>query len=90
MPAGVLADAVTRWDSHTASSGTVAYVSQSYAGEPSIRLGHASVRTTHDWYIHLFEGHDDELLADLAGLVREAPAPTVPPSGTDVIVMGDR
>ncbi|HEX5936465.1 MAG TPA: site-specific integrase [Actinomycetota bacterium] len=54
------------------------------------RLGHASVRTTLDWYSHLFEGHDDELLADLAGLVREASAPTVPPPSSDVVAMGYR
>jgi len=51
---------------------------------------HASVRTTLDWYSHLFEGHDDELLADLAGLVREASAPTVPPSSKDVVAMAGR
>lgn len=54
------------------------------------RLGHASVRTTLDWYAHRFEGHDDELLADLAGLVREASAPIVPPRGTQLVELGGR
>lgn len=54
------------------------------------RLGHSSVRTTLDWYAHRFEGHDDELLADLAGLVRESSVPILPPNGTDVVAIGDR
>ena len=33
------------------------------------RLGHASIKTTFDWYGHLFEGHDEALLADLGNLV---------------------
>jgi len=33
------------------------------------RLGHASIKTTFDWYGHLFEGHDEALLADLGKLV---------------------
>jgi integrase len=36
------------------------------------RLGHGSIRTTMDWYGHLFEGHDDEQLVDLGGLVEAA------------------
>jgi integrase len=60
------------------------------AEQVAARLGHASVRTTLDWYTHLFEGHDDELLSDLAGLVREASAPILPPSGDEVVAMGGR
>lgn len=35
------------------------------------RLGHASVRTTEDWYKHLFEDHDAHLKSLLGDLVRE-------------------
>jgi integrase len=54
------------------------------------RLGHSSVRTTLDWYTHMFEGHDDDLLSDLAGLVRGASAPTLPPTGAEVLEMDGR
>jgi integrase len=33
------------------------------------RLGHGSIRTTFDWYGHLFEGHDDEQLEDLGDVI---------------------
>ncbi len=33
------------------------------------RLGHRSIKTTYDWYQHLFDGHDAALLADLGTLV---------------------
>ena len=33
------------------------------------RLGHASIKTTFDWYGHPFEGHDEALLTDLGNLV---------------------
>jgi hypothetical protein len=36
------------------------------------RLGHGSIRTTMDWYGHLFEGDDDEQLVHLGGLVEAA------------------
>lgn len=36
------------------------------------RLGHGSIRTTYDTYGHLFPGHDDALLDDLAAIVRDA------------------
>jgi len=35
------------------------------------RLGHASIRTTLDRYGHLFEGHDQELLARLDASIRD-------------------
>ncbi len=34
------------------------------------RLGHGSIRTTLDWYGHLFKGHDSEQLEALAGMIR--------------------
>jgi integrase len=34
------------------------------------RLGHGSIRTTFDWYGHLFENHDEALLDDLDGAIR--------------------
>lgn len=55
------------------------------------RLGHGSIRTTFDWYGHLFEGHDDEQLADLAEVVRGAAAgssvPVRCPSEGEVIAL---
>lgn len=43
------------------------------------RLGHGSIRTTYDWYGHLFDGHDDEQLDALGEMVRGAVAPNLPP-----------
>src|SRR5919109_1487636 len=34
------------------------------------RLGHGSIRTTYDWYGHLFDNHDEALLDDLDGAIR--------------------
>ena len=91
MPDGIRADAVTCWDSHTASSSASRKLNQGWRVEQvAERLGHSSVRTTLDWYAHRFEGHDDELLADLAGLVRESAAPILPPNGKDLVAIGDR
>ena len=36
------------------------------------RLGHGSIRTTSDWYSHLFDGHDDDLLDGLDATIRAA------------------
>jgi integrase len=36
------------------------------------RLGHGSIRTTYDWYGHLFENHDDALLEVLDTTIQEA------------------
>lgn len=33
------------------------------------RLGHGSIRTTFDWYGHLFDGHDDEQLEALGAAI---------------------
>ena len=40
------------------------------------RLGHASIRTTLDLYSHLYPGHDEEHLVDLANVTRLALAGT--------------
>src|SRR4029450_11843285 len=48
------------------------------AGQGQARDG--SIRTTFDWYGHLFEGHDDEQLADLAEVVRGASAGSARPT----------
>jgi integrase len=36
------------------------------------RLGHGSIRTTYDWYGHLFDHHDDVLLDDLDSAIRDS------------------
>ena len=48
------------------------------------RLGHASVRTTEDWYKHLFEDHDVHLRGLLEDLVRET-LTEVPPEVSRVL-----
>lgn len=45
------------------------------------RLGHGSIRTTLDWYGHLYEGHDsaqlDELGSEIGAALATEPAPSV-------------
>jgi hypothetical protein len=47
-----------------------------------------------DWYAHLFDGHDDEQLADLANVVRDAAdragVPIWCPSDATAIPLGDQ
>jgi integrase len=52
------------------------------------RLGHGSIRTTLDWYGHLFKGHDAEQWSELAQAFREVLVPKLcpPPSRAGELV----
>jgi integrase len=55
------------------------------------RLGHGSIRTTLDWYGHLFKGHDAEQLSELAQAFREVLVPKLcPPPSREGELVSDR